>query len=596
MSEANRRALSEAVAAAREAGDLLRRAFHRPPHDREIAGKATADREAEDIIRTRLTAAFPEHGFRAEEQPEANRGPRRPDGPVWLVDPNDGTSAFQQGHRGASVSIALIQRGRPILGVIYAYAAPDDGGDLFAWAEGCGPLKRNGAPVLDPEWPELLSADDTVFVSNSADVRALANGRSVWPARFQPVPGIAYRLALAAAGDGAAATSLFHPRDFDFAAGHALLRGVGGVLLDERGRDITYDADRPRRVGFCFGGGRAVCRALAAQDWQSVLRAPRAAEEAYDLTRPDRARLAADARRLTRAQGCWLGQLVGDALGSQVESLPPAEIEARWPQGVNALTDGTLNDLIAGQPTDSELARMLAHALLAANAYDADKARAAYQWWAALTTRGERPIELDGLGSPLVRAAPIALLGHGWSEPQLVAAVRTDARLTGAGPADADAAAALALAIAFALREGPDAELVFSHTIAGAKALDFAAPVIEALEAASDGSGLGDIPSKEWSRVALRNAFHQLLFADDLANGLMDTVAAGGDASLTGAVAGALMGAVKGREAIPWIWRDRILTCRPMRGLPGVRRARPRAVWSVDAMVVAERLLTSSRL
>jgi uncharacterized protein with PIN domain len=30
---------------------------------------------------------------------------------------------------------------------VYAFAAPDDNGDLFAWAEGCGPIERNGQPL-----------------------------------------------------------------------------------------------------------------------------------------------------------------------------------------------------------------------------------------------------------------------------------------------------------------------------------------------------------------------------------------------------------------------------------------------------------------
>jgi len=172
--------------------------------------------------------------------------------------------------------------------------------------------------------------------------------------------------------------------------------------------------------------------------------------------------------------------------------------------------------------------------------------------------------------------------------------VRADARSTGAIAVDADAAAALALAIAFSLREAPPPDRVFSHTVAGGKALGLDPAVVASIEAAGDGHGPGAISEGGWTLTALRNAFHQLLFADDLANALMDTVALGGDASLTGAVAGALCGTVHGREAIPWIWRDRVLTCRPMRGLPGVGRPRPRALWSVDAKVVAERLLTSS--
>ncbi|MGH9629375.1 MAG: inositol monophosphatase family protein, partial [Bryobacteraceae bacterium] len=70
---------------------------------------------------------------------------------LWLVDPNDGTAAFEKGFRGAAVSIALLRDGRPVLGVVYAYSEPDHGGDLFTWAEGSGTLKRNGQSVLGHE-------------------------------------------------------------------------------------------------------------------------------------------------------------------------------------------------------------------------------------------------------------------------------------------------------------------------------------------------------------------------------------------------------------------------------------------------------------
>ena len=74
------------------------------------------------------------------------REPKDPQTHVWLIDPNDGTSAFQKGWRGAAVSIALLRKGLPVLGVVHAYAAKAGRGDLFAWAEG-QPFKRNGRTV-----------------------------------------------------------------------------------------------------------------------------------------------------------------------------------------------------------------------------------------------------------------------------------------------------------------------------------------------------------------------------------------------------------------------------------------------------------------
>jgi len=53
-----------------------------------------------------------------------------------------------------------------------------------------------------------------------------------------------------------------------------------------------------------------------------------------------------------------------------------------------------------------------------------------------------------------------------------------------------------------------------------------------------------------------------------------------------------LLGAVYGREAIPFRWADRVLTCRPMEGLVGVKRPRPECLWPVDALFLAEQLIT----
>lgn len=86
--------------------------------------------------------------------------------------------------------------------------------------------------------------------------------------------------------------------------------------------------------------------------------------------------------RVLRAQGCLLGQLAGDALGSQVEFMSPTEIRARYPNGVRDLVDGGTWDTLAGQPTDdSEMALALARALLRVGTYDPGEARQAHGEW-----------------------------------------------------------------------------------------------------------------------------------------------------------------------------------------------------------------------
>ncbi len=85
---------------------------------------------------------------------------------------------------------------------------------------------------------------------------------------------------------------------------------------------------------------------------------------------------------LARAQGCLLGQLAGDALGSLVEFQGPSAIRRQYPGGVRDLADGGTWNTIAGQPTDdSEMALSLARTLVRNGRYEAEEARKAYRDW-----------------------------------------------------------------------------------------------------------------------------------------------------------------------------------------------------------------------
>ena len=94
-----------------------------------------------------------------------------------------------------------------------------------------------------------------------------------------------------------------------------------------------------------------------------------------------------------------------------------------------------------------------------------------------------------------------------------------------------------------------------------------------------------------WVRVALQNAFYQLLNSPSLEAGVVDTIMQGGDTDTNAAVAGALLDAVHGLDAIPFHWQDRVLTARPVRGATSTRHPRPCSFWPVDALVLAEHLL-----
>ncbi|MEB3335815.1 MAG: inositol monophosphatase family protein, partial [Leptolyngbyaceae bacterium] len=167
-------ALAIALQAAQAAGELLRAEFHRPGGPRGSGAHALIDEEAEALIRQQLRAAFPAYGVRGEELRDQDCLPQDAEQHTWLIDPNDGTASFLKGYRGSAVSIALLRSGIPILGVVYAFSAPQDGGDLFAWAEGCGPLTRNGEPI-QRVWATELRHDHTIILSQAGDRHSQAN-------------------------------------------------------------------------------------------------------------------------------------------------------------------------------------------------------------------------------------------------------------------------------------------------------------------------------------------------------------------------------------------------------------------------------------
>ena len=235
----------------------------RPAGPRGAGSKAAIDVEIEQHLADRVTDLLPAR-FVGEETPT-----RPGDGSpyCWLVDPHDGTWTYLRGYRGSAVSVALLRGGVPVLGVVCAPMSPDRGRDLIAWAEGLLHILRNGAEVKGDLSRATLDGTAIVFLDHGTAKRPVASGTAVAPARFISLPSIAYRLARVAAGDGVAAVSLGAPGGIDYAAGHALLRGAGGVLLDEAGREVTYSPDGMSHVRRCFGGAPEAARELAARAW-----------------------------------------------------------------------------------------------------------------------------------------------------------------------------------------------------------------------------------------------------------------------------------------------------------------------------------------
>jgi fructose-1,6-bisphosphatase/inositol monophosphatase family enzyme len=272
------------LAAVAEGAARLRTEAERPGGPRGSGSHAPVDDEIGDLLCAHLEAAFPADGLRCEDG--GRRHKQGQSGRAFMIDPHDGTRDCLRGHRETSISVALVDRGQLVLGVVAVpcvadlrTAAPDlarltEHLDEWAlsWVVG-EPLRLNGRALALPPSRSILDGDCTVLVSAWLSPAALAeNRRTLAPARVVACASIATRLALVAAGRADVGLTVWNPlMAWDFAGGQALLRGAGGDLVDERGTPIAWTGvhtsgeDRAAYVGArSLDLARAVARRLFA--------------------------------------------------------------------------------------------------------------------------------------------------------------------------------------------------------------------------------------------------------------------------------------------------------------------------------------------
>lgn len=171
--------LTTALEAANAAADVIRRYYQRNLDVMIKADKSPvtqADIETEKAIRNIIGQRFPEHGFYGEETGQSALDAEY----LWLVDPIDGTKAFVREYPFFSTQIALMHRGRLIVGVS---SAPVYGEIAYAQlahsisGSGLAPATYNPIAMLD-ERPLRVSDIDTIEAAaiSAGNLKTLASG------------------------------------------------------------------------------------------------------------------------------------------------------------------------------------------------------------------------------------------------------------------------------------------------------------------------------------------------------------------------------------------------------------------------------------
>lgn len=222
---------------AREAGQLTLRYFQRSDLQVDLKSDDSpvtiADREAEQLLRKRIAAAFPHDALLGEEFGEQ----AGTSGFRWILDPIDGTKSFIHGVPLYSVLIGVEHAGESRIGVIYV--PPLDEMAHAAIGQGAWYTRGNEPPQPARVSQQKTLAESLFLTSDPANF----NKRDAWPffqrlcaaAKASRTWGDAYGYLLVATGR---AEVMVDPlmNLWDAAALLPILREAGGNYTDWQGR------------------------------------------------------------------------------------------------------------------------------------------------------------------------------------------------------------------------------------------------------------------------------------------------------------------------------------------------------------------------
>lgn len=200
-----------------------------------------ADKASHRIIADELRKLYPHIPILSEEGKNVSFSERKTWERFWLVDPLDGTKEFIKRNGEFTVNIALIEGGRPVMGVIYIpvedvlyYAEQDKG----AWKQN---KEDKPAEIHVKEKP---NGDGLVVVqSRSHPSDELQRYLETLPVKESIARGSSLKLCAVADGSADIYPRLGPTWEWDTAAGHAIVEAAGGYVVDRNKASLRYNKE-----------------------------------------------------------------------------------------------------------------------------------------------------------------------------------------------------------------------------------------------------------------------------------------------------------------------------------------------------------------
>ncbi|MEZ5669375.1 MAG: 3'(2'),5'-bisphosphate nucleotidase CysQ [Alphaproteobacteria bacterium] len=210
-----------------------------------------ADHAADAVLYDGLRALTPDWPVVTEER-AATHGLPSFAGPVWLVDPLDGTREFLARNGEFAVSVGLLVDGRPRFGVVHGPVAA-----LTCWGVvGAGAWRRRGCGRAEPlHCRSVPTAGPVAAVSrrhglnDRLDAFLAAAGVAE-----QRACGSALKFCMIAAGEADIYPRFGPTMEWDTAAGQALVEAAGGSVTLPDGAPLAYGKADLRNPGFVARG------------------------------------------------------------------------------------------------------------------------------------------------------------------------------------------------------------------------------------------------------------------------------------------------------------------------------------------------------
>src|SRR5260370_650597 len=202
-----------------------------------------ADRELDAVLRKNLLRDG--EGWLSEESADDHSRLFR--SRVWVVDPLDGTREFVAGIPEFCVSIALVDRGRPVAGGICNPVT----NEVFLGSIDSG-LSYNGMPARASQRRTLEGA--LVLASRSETKRGEWTMFQSAPFKVEAMGSVAYKLARVAAGQADITFTLVPKHEWDVAGGAALVASAGGCVRTRRNTELICNRKDPRMRGLIASG------------------------------------------------------------------------------------------------------------------------------------------------------------------------------------------------------------------------------------------------------------------------------------------------------------------------------------------------------